>query len=83
MTVIDRSAPSYADQVRRIDVELRSRFPYLQTRLYEVDAFSYLIVFDAELQDAQKIGKEFYHEIRWVTVPVRYRTMLLEHTGES
>jgi len=71
LTITDEPVPSYADQVRRIDVELRSRFPHLLTRLYEVDLLSYVIVFDAELQDAQKIAKEFDGQIRWVTVPVR------------
>jgi len=67
----EASVPSYAEQVRRIDVELRSRFPHLLTRIYDVHPFSYVIVFDAELQDAQKIEKEFDGQIRWLTVPVR------------
>lgn len=71
MTAINTPLPSYADQVRRIDVELRSRLPHLLTRIFEVSSFSYVIVFDAELQDAQKIEKEFDEQIRWVTVPVR------------
>jgi hypothetical protein len=63
--------PSYAEQVRRIDVQLRSRFPHLPTRIYDVHPFGYVIVFDAELLDAQKIEKEFDGQIRWLTVPVR------------
>lgn len=61
---------SFAGQVRRIDAMLRSRFPNLHTRIFEVATHQFEIVFDTELQDADEISEEFDNSIRFMTVPV-------------
>lgn len=61
---------SFAGQVRRIDAMLRSRFPNLHTRIFEVGIHQFEIVFDTELQDAGEISEEFDNSIRFMTVPV-------------
>ena len=61
---------SFAGQVRRIDAMLRSRFPNLHTRIFEVGIHQFEIVFDTELQNADEISEEFDNSIRFMTVPV-------------
>ena len=61
---------SFASQVRRIDAMLRSRFPNLRTRIFEVRAHAFVIVFDSELQISDEISEEFHDSIRFITVPV-------------
>lgn len=61
---------SFAGQVRRIDAMLRSRFPNLHTRIFEVATHQFEIVFDTELQNAAEISEEFDNSIRFMTVPV-------------
>ena len=65
-----KSSTSYAGQVQRIDALLRSRFPNLITRIYEVEPDRFVIVFDATLQDATTISEEFDQSIRFLTVAV-------------
>lgn len=60
----------YAQQVRRIDVELRSRLPHLTTRIFEISEESYVIWFDRMLTDAEHFKAEFQHDVRYATVPV-------------
>ena len=62
------SNTSYAGQVRRMDALLRSRFPNLVTRIYEVGSDQFVIVFDTALQDAAAIADEFDRSIRFMTV---------------
>ena len=62
------SNTSYAGQARRIDALLRSRFPNLVTRIYEVESDRFVIVFDAALQDAPAIAEEFDRSIRFLHV---------------
>ena len=45
---------SFAGQVRRIDAMLRSRFPNLHTRIFEVGIHQFEIIFDTELQNADE-----------------------------
>ena len=61
---------SFAGQVRRIDTMLRSRFPNLRTRIFQVRAHTFLISFDPELQTSDQISDEFHNSIRFMTVPV-------------
>ena len=61
---------SFAGQVRRIDAMLRSRFPNLHTRIFEVGIHQFEIIFDTELQNADEISEEFHSSIRFMTVPV-------------
>ena len=55
---------------RRIDANLRHRFPHLVTTLYEVEADRFVIVFDPSLERVSTIEKEFQHSIRFVTASV-------------
>ena len=61
---------SFAGQVRRIDAMLRSRFPNLHTRIFEVGIHQFAIVFGSELQTADEISEEFHSSVRFMTVPV-------------
>ena len=61
---------SFPGQVRRIDAMLRSRFPNLRTRIFEVRDHAFVIVFDSELQISDEISEEFHDSIRFITVPV-------------
>ena len=49
---------------------LRSRFPNLHTRSFEVGIHQFEIIFDTELQNADEISEEFHSSIRFMTVPV-------------
>ena len=64
------SNTSYEGYVQRIDILLRSHFPDLITRIYEIKCNEYVIVFDSALQDATTIANEFDKSIRFLTVSV-------------
>lgn len=61
---------SYVGFARRIDAHLRSAYPNLLTRIYEVETNRFVITFDSAQKDAAEIAEEFDRSIRFVTVPV-------------
>ena len=61
---------SYAGYVRRIDALLRSTYPNLVTRIYEVETDRFVITFDSAFEDASAIAEEFDNSIRFLTVAV-------------
>jgi hypothetical protein len=68
----DSAASVVFDQrgwLRRMDVNLRARYPNLVTRLFEVALNRFVIVFDKSLQDADAIREEF-ERIRFATLAV-------------
>src|SRR5208337_2588390 len=85
MSVLSKSEPGnaryydYHGWIRRIDLSLRTRYPNLETRIFETAPNRYVIVFDRTLLDAVAIREEF-DSIRFVTtnavvandVPERY-----------
>ena len=62
--------PSQAAAVRRTDVRLRSVYPQLQTRIFEISSHVYRIVFDKAALDAEAVQAEFDRSIRPVTLQV-------------
>ena len=62
--------PSQAAAVRRTDVRLRSTYPQLQTRIFEIGPHVYRIVFDKAALDAEAIRAEFDISIRPITLRV-------------
>src|SRR5579859_669911 len=58
----------YYGWVRRTDLSLRTRYPNLETRIFEVKPNQYVIVFDQALLDANAIKDEFNKRIRFVTL---------------
>jgi hypothetical protein len=76
-STMDASEPAKEEQasrydhygwVRRTDLALRTRYPHLQTRIFETFRNQYVIVFDKTILDATAIKEEFAEEIRFVTV---------------
>ena len=65
---VTRNIP-YAGEVRRVDALLRSKYPNLSTRIFEIKSRHFVIVFDAESQCADAISHEFNNSIRFMTVP--------------
>ena len=49
----------YHGWIRRIDVSLRTHYPNLVTRIFEIAPSQYAIVFDKELRDADSIRSFF------------------------
>ena len=60
----------YEGQARRIDANLRSRFPHLVTDIYEVKPSHFVIVMPAETQRFHEIVEEFDRSIRLLHVAV-------------
>ena len=65
------TARQYEGQVRRIDAHLRSRFPNLVTRIYEVRRNEFVVFIPAKMKDVDEIAEEFDRSIRFVTVAVK------------
>ena len=62
------SANSYSGTIRRIDARLRSKYPHLRTRIFEVMVNDFQIQFDPAIQDALAISEDFDHSIRFIGV---------------
>ena len=62
------SANSYSGQIQRIDARLRSKYPYLRTRIFEVRVNDFQIHFDPAIQDALDISNDFDQFIRYIGV---------------
>jgi hypothetical protein len=71
--------PPQSAAVRRTDVVLRSIYPQLQTRIFQIAPFAYRIVFDEAVLRADVISGEFESKIRPVTVPVQISNDLPEN----
>ncbi|WP_206240459.1 hypothetical protein [Novosphingobium terrae] len=56
--------------VRRVDVILRSHYPNLTTRIFELERSRFVIQFPASQQDARAISDYFDHSIRYITLQV-------------
>ena len=56
--------------VRRVDVILRGLYPYLTTRIFELQPECYVIQFAEDQQNADAIRHEFEHNIRYATLDV-------------
>jgi hypothetical protein len=63
-----RRGPSWEGYALRVDALLRGRFPNLVTRIFEIAADQYSIVFDRALQDANLVADEFANTIRVISL---------------
>lgn len=63
--------PNYEGWCKRIDLNLRSKHPYLETRVYKVSWQSYVIYVSNLMCSFAELNEEFNHSIRFVTAPVR------------
>ena len=62
------SVNSNSGKIRRIDAHLRSKYPHLRTRIFEVTVNEFQIQFDPTIQDALVISEDFDHSIRFIGV---------------
>jgi len=58
----------YNGWIRRNDLILRTRYPNLETRIFEVQPNQYVIVFDRAVLDAVAVRDEFARSIRFITL---------------
>lgn len=69
--LLARSQPPSDDEpVRRVDANLRSRYPFLRTRLFALAPHRYLIVLDRQDLPAESVAEEFDNQIRFITLQV-------------
>ncbi len=56
--------------VKRIDYNLRARYPELTTVIYEIKQSEYLIYCSSDVDNFNELTKEFESSIRFITTPV-------------
>lgn len=61
----------YDGYVRRMELELRARYPLLSTKIYKVDDATFFISVLNELANFSQIEKDFGQKIRFANSPVR------------
>jgi hypothetical protein len=59
------------ETLKRTDLHFRSRFPWVETQLFETTQHSFLIFVPSDQLDAQMATDEFNHKIRPVTLHVQ------------
>lgn len=64
---------SYEGQVRRIDLLLRTEYPYLKTKIYKISMYNYVIQID-ENNKFDSINNDFEKNIKYFTCPVKLST---------
>lgn len=62
---------NYDGWCRRIDLNFRSRFPYLNTRLFKLNESKYQLFLVDDIDDFDEIKAIFDREIRFLTVPIK------------
>jgi hypothetical protein len=60
-----------ADEIKRIDLRLRSKYPHLKTTIYKIGINFYVILAENFTGEFDSLSKEFDNEIRFITSPVR------------
>ncbi len=61
----------YTAQVRRIDLNLRAEYPYLQTKIYQTEPYKYFIYIKTKpIDDFNKLDSEFKSKIKFMGTPV-------------
>ncbi len=63
-------AHDYKGWIRRIDLNLRSKYPYLNTKIYKLEEYNFDIVIENDVENFDEIHKVFNHEIKYITAPV-------------
>ena len=61
---------NYLGQVRRIDLNLRARYPMIETTIYQIHEHQYEIVVSEFSGEFDRLKDEFDHSIRFVSTPV-------------
>lgn len=64
--------------VRRDDLRLRSRYPSLKTKIFEIEAERFLIYVQNPFDDRDALCEEFNNSIRFITSPVKLTFKLPE-----
>lgn len=62
---------NYDGWCRRIDLHFRSRFPYLNTRLFKLDDYEYQLYLVDSVDDFDAISDVFDREIKFLTAPIK------------
>ena len=61
---------NYEGWCRRIDLAFRTRFPYLNTRLFKIDEYHFRLYVTNDLDNFSTICKIFENEIKYLTTPI-------------
>lgn len=61
----------HTGQIRRIDLRLREKYPFLKTRIFKLTQFDFVIYVENLIGSFTKLVEEFEHSIRFVTAPVK------------
>ncbi|WP_345974139.1 hypothetical protein [Sulfurimonas sp. HSL3-7] len=61
----------YDGWCRRIDLSFRSRYPYINTRIFKLNDHEFQIFVAEDIKDFSELQKIFNHEIKFVTAPVK------------
>lgn len=62
---------NYDGWCRRIDLHFRSRFPYLNTRLFKLDDYEYQLYLVDSVDDFDAISDVFDREVKFLTAPIK------------
>ncbi|WP_146218554.1 MULTISPECIES: hypothetical protein [Pseudomonas] len=60
----------YEGWCRRIDLDFRSRYPYLTTNIYKIEKNKFAIKINQNTENKEEIVKTFNDSIRYLTAPV-------------
>lgn len=61
----------YDGWCRRIDLSFRSRYPYINTRIFKLNDHEFQIFVAEDIKDFFELQKIFNHEIKFLTAPVK------------
>ena len=70
----EKYIPEYLDYsgwVRRIDLNLRGKSPYLKTKIFKIDKTSYEIYVENNYKPFEQLSTEFDSKIRFISTPVK------------
>lgn len=70
---------NYDGWCRRIDLYFRSRFPYLDTRLFKLNEYRYQLYLVDDIDNFDEINDVFEGQIRVLTVPIKLVMSLPEN----
>jgi len=69
----------FEGQVRRVDLRFRSAYPYIPTKIFQLDEHEFVIAIIGEWPDFEKLKKEFNYRIKSATTPVNLVCAVPEH----
>ncbi len=58
------------EEIQRIDLRLRSKYPHLRTQIFQINRYSYTIHIEDYDDDFNALNIEFQNKIRYITSPV-------------